>query len=68
MIKQANKEALNLMREQDLEQMKKMDAYIAVRASENISSLVNIPGKQMELYEKEYADDVLNETVFGRIY
>ena len=63
LIKQANKESLNLMRQQDLEQMKKMDAYIAVRASENISSLVNIPGKQMELYEKEYADDVLNERV-----
>ena len=63
LIKHANKDALNLMRKQDLEQMKEMDAYIAVRAAENISSLVNISSKQMELYEKEYADDVLNERV-----
>ena len=63
LIKNAKKDALNLMREQDLEQMKKMDAYIAVRASENISSNINISNSQMELYEKEYADDVLNERV-----
>ena len=63
LIKNAKKDALNLMREQDLEQMKKMDAYIAVRASENICSNINISNSQMELYEKEYADDVLNERV-----
>lgn len=62
-IKHANKEMLNMMREHELEQMKKMDAYIAVRASNNISSLIDIPNEKMELYEKEYRDDVLNERV-----
>ena len=62
-VKEANKDMLNTMRELDLEQMKKMDAYIAVRASGNISSLIDIPSSQMELYEKEYQDDVLNERV-----
>ena len=63
LIKNAGKDALNFMRKQDLEQMQNMDAYIAVRASENINSLINIPAEQMNLYEKEYADDVLNERV-----
>lgn len=62
-IKGANKEMLNLMREQELAQMKSMDAYIAVRASENISNLVDIPSEQMSKYEIEYRDDVLNERV-----
>lgn len=62
-IKGANKELLNQMREFDYEQMKKMDGYIAVRASNNISSLVDITSSQMEMYEKEYRDDVLNERV-----
>ncbi len=62
-IKGAGKEMLNLMREHELEQMKKMDAYIAVRASKNISSLVDIPSNQMKTYETEYREDVLNERV-----
>ena len=62
-IKCASKEFLNQMREFDLEQMKKMDCYIAVRASNNISSLVDVSSSQMEMYEKEYRDDVLNERV-----
>lgn len=62
-IKHANKEMLNMMREHELDQMKKMDAYIAVRASNNISSLIDISNEKMELYEKEYRDDVLNERV-----
>ncbi len=62
-IKGADKELFNMMREEELEQMKKMDAYIAVRASENITNSVNISSSQMELYEKEYMEDVLNERV-----
>lgn len=63
LLKENNKEMLNLRRELELEEMKKMDAYIAVRAADNISCLVNIPSDKMELYEKEYAEDVLNERV-----
>ncbi len=62
-IKGANKEMLQMMKNQDLEQMKKMDAYIAIRASKNISNLVNVPNEKMEMYEKEYMDEVLNERV-----
>ena len=50
------------MKKEELEQMKKMDAYIAIRASKNVSNSVNIPMEKLMLYEK-YMDDVLNERV-----
>ena len=62
-IKGADKELLNMMRDEELEQMKQMDAYIAVRASENITNASNISSEKMELYEKEYMEEVLNERV-----
>ncbi len=62
-IKGANKEMLQMMKQQDLEQMKKMDAYIAIRASKNISNLVNVSNEKMEMYEIEYMDEVVNERV-----
>ena len=37
LIKGADKELFNMMREEELAQMKKMDAYIAIRSSENIT-------------------------------
>lgn len=63
LIKGANKEMLDMMRKHDLEQMENMDAYIAVRASNNISNLVNVPKDKMLMYETVYMDDVLNERV-----
>ncbi|MCI8964986.1 MAG: aminopeptidase [Clostridia bacterium] len=63
LIKDGDKEIFNIMRDEELEQMKKMDAYIAVRAAENITNAINISSEQMELYEKEYMNDVLNERV-----
>lgn len=62
-IKNANQQMLEMMKKHDLEQMKQMDAYIAVRAGDNIYNLVNIPTKQMEMYEQIYQDDVLEERV-----
>lgn len=45
-----------------LRQMKGMDAYIAVRAGENISELSDVPKEKLRLQSKMY-DDVLNERV-----
>ncbi len=58
----ATEEMLTLKRKLELEEMKAMDAYIGIRASNNISSLSSISSEKMELYEK-YSDDVLNERV-----
>jgi aminopeptidase len=41
-----------------LEQMKKMDCYIGVRGSENISELSDVPDEQMSLYNRTYSHTV----------
>lgn len=63
LIKGANNEMLEMMRKQDLEQMKQMDAYIGIGASTNISELANVDKNQIQNYEIKYLDDVLNERV-----
>lgn len=63
MIKGANDNLLEMMRKQDLEQMKKMDAYIGIGASKNISELANTNPQKVQDYEIKYMDDVLNERV-----
>lgn len=58
-------EQLHFMCEYQLEQMKGMDAYIAVRAADNTSELADIPSKQMNLYSKllrPVQDQRVNET------
>ncbi len=51
-IRQCSREQLEYMRDCSLHQMKGMDAYIAVRASENTSELSDIPADRMNLYSK----------------
>ncbi len=41
--------------------MKDMDAYIAVRAGENISEMADVPQEKMSLYEKFWANPVHGE-------
>lgn len=62
-IKNASEETLELMRKQDLEQMKQMDAYISIKGDNNITNLISVPKEKMEQYEIKYLDDVLNERV-----
>ena len=57
-----NEKMLEMMKKEELEQMKQMDAYIAIRASKNVANSVNIPMEKLMLYEK-YMDDVLIERV-----
>ncbi len=47
-----SEEQLEFMREYELYQMKGMDAYIAVRASENTSELSDVPSEKLNLYSK----------------
>src|SRR5437667_183875 len=44
---------LNLMARHELARMKKMDAYIAVRGSNNITELSDVPVRQMKLIAKK---------------
>lgn len=47
----ASKEQMQLIAEYESMRMKQMDAYIAIRASENVSELGDIPSENMKLYQ-----------------
>src|SRR5437588_11724870 len=49
----ASDRQLKLMASHELARMKKMDAYIAVRGSDNITELSDVPVKQMQLLAKK---------------
>ena len=51
-IKGCTREQLEFMRDCQMYQMKGMDAYIAVRASDNPSELAGLSGEQMQMYNK----------------
>lgn len=45
-------EQLEFMRDCQLEEMKGMDAYIAVRAGDNVAELSDVPEEQMQMYTR----------------
>jgi aminopeptidase len=50
----ASKEQTDLLAEVDRLQMKNMDAYIGIRATQNINELSDIPADKMEINKKHY--------------
>src|SRR3982750_4846289 len=50
---EASDRQLNLMARHELARMKKMDAYIAVRGSHNITELADVPATKMQLIGKK---------------
>src|SRR4029450_778429 len=50
---EASDRQLNLMASHELARMKKMDAYIAVRGSNNITELSDVPSKTMKLIARK---------------
>ena len=57
-IMQCTKEQMELMAEVDALEMSRMDCYIAVRGSDNVSELSDVPADRMALYEKYYVTPV----------
>ena len=51
--RKANERQLNLIATHELARMKKMDAYIALRGSNNIAELSDVPVEQMKLVAKK---------------
>ncbi|HHU17778.1 MAG: aminopeptidase [Anaerovoracaceae bacterium] len=47
-----NEEQISFMNEYQLAQMKGMDAYIAIRASDNTSELSDVPSEKLNMYNK----------------
>ncbi len=52
------REQMEQMAEVDAREMSMMDAYIAVRGSDNVSELADVPSDKMKLYETYYATPV----------
>jgi len=59
---ECSEEQLKLKAELDMAQMKQMDAYIGIRASDNIAELSDVPQDKLQLYTA-MNNDVLNERV-----
>lgn len=57
-IMECTKEQMELMAQVDGLEMSNMDCYIAVRGSDNISELSDVPAERMALYEKYYVTPV----------
>jgi len=62
MLLNCTKEQLELMAEVDGLEMSRMDCYIAIRGSENVSELSDVSSEKMKLYDTYY-----NEPVHGKI-
>ena len=54
----ATKEQMEFCAEYESLRMKHMDAYIAIRGSENVSQLSDVPAKNMEMYSKYWMKPV----------
>lgn len=54
----ATKEQMDFCAEYESLRMKNMDAYIAIRGSENVSQLSDVPAPKMEIYAKHWMKPV----------
>ncbi len=61
-IKNCTEEQLQMMVDVDMKEMEGMDAYIGIRAGNNISELSDLPSEKMKLYNK-MTDPVIEERV-----
>jgi aminopeptidase len=62
-LKESSVKQLQFMAKIDLLQMKSIDAYIGIRAHENVSELGDVAGEKMNLYSKYYSDVIAEERV-----
>ncbi|MFC2159938.1 aminopeptidase, partial [Actinomycetota bacterium] len=62
-IKGCGKKQLSFMTRHDMAQMKDMDAFIGIRAHDNINELGDLPGEKMNLYMKDYSSPITDERV-----
>ena len=63
LLKECSTEQLKFMAKCELARMKGMDAYIGVRASDNVSEMSDIPSEKMSIYTKHFSEVVNSERV-----
>lgn len=59
----ASEEQLTRMAEFELVQMREMDAYIGIRATDNVNETADVPGERQQIYMKKYLKPVLDQRV-----
>lgn len=57
-LRQSTSEQLMRNGEWEAERMRSMDAYIAIRASENVSEMADVPPEKMQLYQQYWSKPV----------
>ena len=55
LLKGATIQQLEMIAEWEAARMKNMDAYLGIRAAENISELSDVPSEQIQLYQKHWS-------------
>lgn len=58
LLLQCTEEQLALMARVDAGQMEQMDCYVAVRGSDNVAELADVPAEKMHLFDKYYQTPV----------
>jgi aminopeptidase len=58
LLKSASAEQLNLIGQWEAERMRAMDAYVGIRASDNISEMADVNPSQMQLYQQHWTKPV----------
>ena len=61
MLLHCTMEQMSLMAEVDGSEMEQMDCYVAVRGTDNVSELSDVPADKMQLYEVYYSTPVHHE-------
>jgi aminopeptidase len=59
-VKNCSHEQLRFMRKIDLAQMKEMDAYVGIRAYENVNEMADVDRSKVSQYIKDYSKDVVD--------
>lgn len=58
LIREASQEQLVLLGELEAARMRQMDAYIGIRASDNVSELSDVSSQQMQMYQQHWLKPV----------
>ncbi|MFD0959352.1 aminopeptidase [Paenibacillus chungangensis] len=61
LLQNTTKEGIQIWSELDLERMKRMQGYIAIRSGDNVNELSDVPEANMRLYEQLYRNPVHTE-------
>jgi len=62
-ISRCRKDQLKLMKKHDMVQMKDIDAFIGIRAHDNVNELGDLPSEKMNSYMRDYSSPVADERV-----